>query len=117
MSMQALAQWMQKHARVLTTPSTPEGQVAGPSLPEQVEELHGAESAATEAQYWPVRSKPVSPLGCQNGLHGPDNISLSHVQSAACQLCWLEGFAGVIADAGAEGRERTDWRLLEDGLA
>ncbi len=46
---------MQKHARVLTTPSTSEGQVAGPSLPEQVEELHNAESAASEAQYWPVR--------------------------------------------------------------
>ena len=53
--MQALVQWMQKHARVLTTPSTPEGLVAGPSLPEDVEELHNAESAASEANYWPVR--------------------------------------------------------------
>ena len=51
---QGMVQWMQKHARVLTTPSTPEGRVAGPSLPEEVEQLHSAESAASEASYWPV---------------------------------------------------------------
>ena len=49
-----MVQWMQKHARVLTTPSTPEGRVAGPSLPEEVEQLHGAESPASEANYWLV---------------------------------------------------------------
>jgi len=67
--MQALVQWMQKHARVLTTPSTPEGLVAGPSLPEDVEELHDAKSAASEANYWPVRLPicPVTSLG--EGLH------------------------------------------------
>ena len=57
---QGMVQWMQKHARVLTTPSTPEGRVAGPSLPEEVEQLHGAESAASEASYWPVSC----PLTC-----------------------------------------------------
>ena len=54
-----MVQWMQKHARVLTTPSTPEGQVAGPSLPEEVEQLHSAESAASDASYWPV-SRPLT---------------------------------------------------------
>lgn len=46
---------MQKHSRVLTTPSTPDGQVAGPSLPEEVEELHSSESAASEPNYWLVQ--------------------------------------------------------------
>ena len=60
--MQALVQWMQKHARVLTTPSTPEGQVAGPSLPEEVEHLHASEAAASEPNYWPVRMQDHSKL-------------------------------------------------------
>lgn len=111
--MQALVQWMQKHARVLTTPSTPEGQVAGPSLPEQVEELHSAESAATEAQYWPVRLNPPLAFERQEVLHGPRHTSvvarrMSHQQ--ACQLCWRKGRAACEAHGGAEGRECTDWR-------
>ncbi|CAL5224153.1 g6790 [Coccomyxa viridis] len=57
---EALVQWMQKHARVLTTPSTSEGEVAGPSLPEEVEELHNAESATSQAKYWPVVHRLVA---------------------------------------------------------
>ena len=83
---QALVQWMQKHARVLTTPSTPEGQVAGPSLPEQVEELHNAEAAASEADYWPVGSEVPLPLASRKVQHGfsmhVDPI-MYHMSSAA----------------------------------
>ncbi|CAK0785353.1 hypothetical protein CVIRNUC_008560 [Coccomyxa viridis] len=57
---EGMVQWMQKHARVLTTPSTPEGRVAGPSLPEEVEQLHSAESAASEPSYWPVVHRLVA---------------------------------------------------------
>ena len=32
--------------------------MAGPSLPEEVEQLHSAESAASEPSYWPV-SRPL----------------------------------------------------------
>ena len=78
--MQALVQWMQKHARVLTTPSTSEGQVAGPSLPEEVEELHNADSAASEAMYWPVRSELLCAMDAGKSC-------MSRAEECACLLC------------------------------
>ena len=73
--MQALVQWMQMHARVLTTPSTSEGEVAGPSLPEEVEELHNAESATSDAKYWPVRSELLLPVNAEDLCIGRTSFS------------------------------------------
>ena len=80
-----MVQWMQKHARVLTTPSTPEGRVAGPSLPEKVEQLHGAESAASEAIYWPVSSLPACACQSSSWCHAVDvrGARTSHSLSGA----------------------------------
>ncbi|BDA46981.1 Nuclear pore complex protein NUP85 [Coccomyxa sp. Obi] len=57
---EALSAWMQRHARVLTMASSSNGEAMGPSLPEQVESLHSAESATErQPEYWPVLQRLV----------------------------------------------------------
>lgn len=58
---QALVAWMQRHARVLTIASSPSGEALGPSLPEQIEELHSAEATPEQQpQYWPLVQRLVA---------------------------------------------------------
>ena len=52
--MQAQVQWMQKHARVLTTPAAADLGSAAASLPDQTEALHAAERPEQDSRYWRV---------------------------------------------------------------
>ncbi len=82
--MQALAAWVQRHARVLTTASAPSGEAAGPSLPEQIEALHSSESAPEQQpQYWPLLQRLVA-LGMTE-----DAVGLLGLHSA-----WQLAYAG-----------------------
>ena len=118
--MQALVQWMQKHARVLTTPSTPEGQVAGPSLPEEVEELHNAEAAASEAKYWPVRSGSPPLLASQKALHRFSDFcqSFTYHRSSAAIFPPLQCFCVErLPILKACARAKVEWRTCVESVA
>lgn len=75
---------MQRHARVLTTASSPSGEAAGPSLPEQIEALHSSESAPEQQpHYWHLLQRLVA-LGMTE-----DAVGLLGLHSA-----WQLAYAG-----------------------
>ena len=104
---QALVQWMQRHARVLTTPAAGGAGGAAASLPDQAEVLHAAERPEQASVYWPVLHRlaavgwtedAVGLLGehsawqlAYSGARNQQMLALVGIAAAPASLCFLLG--------------------------
>lgn len=86
---QALVHWMQKHARVLTTPAADApGPGCAASLPDQAEALHAAaERPEQQAQYWAVVQRLAAVGWTEDavallGLHSAWQLAYSGARNA-----------------------------------